>query len=112
MIKIIISVIQTQPLKRKRKREDNKEKWLDYSSVITLSPRKHDSSFFYGHIIISLSSQPSLNQKNNIYIYIYINIYIYIYILKKKDIVDDYLLILYSPNKIRKRHECFYLESY
>ena len=104
MIKIIISVIQTQPLKRKRKREDNKEKWLDYSSVITLSPRKHDSSFFYGHIIISLSSQPSLNQKNNIYIYIYI--------LKKKDIVDDYLLILYSPNKIRKRHECFYLESY
>ena len=106
MIKIIISVIQTQPLKRKRKREDNKEKWLDYSSVITLSPRKHDSSFFYGHIIISLSSQPSLNQKNNIYIYIYI------FILKKKDIVDDYLLILYSPNKIRKRHECFYLESY
>ena len=105
MIKIIISVIQTQPLKRKKKREDNKEKWLDYSSVITLSPRKHDSSFFYGHIIISLSSQPSLNQKNNIYIYIYI------YILKK-DIVDDYLLILYSPNKIRKRHECFYLESY
>ena len=103
MIKIIISVIQTQPLKRKRKREDNKEKWLDYSSVITLSPRKHDSSFFYGHIIISLSSQPSLNQKNNIYIYIYI---------KKKDIVDDYLFILYSPNKIRKRHECFYLESY
>lgn len=51
--------------------------------------------------VISLSSQPSLKQKNNIYIYIY------------KDIVGGYLLILYWPNKIRKDMSVFiYLESY